>query len=242
MTSQTRTLPIAPNPSTVSIDDLILTVRGERAILAGDLAAIYGVATRALNQAVKRNVERFPGDFAFRVTPQEFAALQSQRLVQSDGRAALRSQIVILKRGQHAKYPPLAFTKHGAIMAANVLNSREAVAMSVYVVRAFVKQRETVAANQAVLKRLAELDTSLLQHERKRVFRWTCPRLAHFMLLGNGIFDLYREQVKSAIIINNHRGAWHFCLHNDRTLVRSFMSWQPPGCWHSTWVFRHRPS
>ncbi|MHB8520951.1 MAG: ORF6N domain-containing protein [Limisphaerales bacterium] len=165
MNTQTGSLPVAPTPPTVSIEHLILSIRGERVMLASDLAAIYGVQTRALNQAVKRNADRFPIDFAFRLSPEEFAALRSDRLVSSDGRAALRSQSVILKRGQHAKYPPYAFTEHGAIMAANVLNSRPAVAMSVYVVRAFVKQRETVAANQAILKRLAEIDGTLLQHD-----------------------------------------------------------------------------
>jgi hypothetical protein len=165
MTKQTRIRPTAANPHTVSLDRLILTVRGARVMLAGDLAAVYGVETRALSQAVRRNADRFPADFAFYLTSDEFSALKSAQLVRSDGRAALRSQSVILKRGQHAKYPPLAFTEHGAIMAANVLNSPQAVAMSVYVVRAFVKQREMIAANQAILKRLAEIDATLLQHD-----------------------------------------------------------------------------
>jgi len=165
MTKQARIRPAAASPLTASLDHLILTVRGERVMLAGDLAAVHGVETRALNQAVKRNADRFPADFAFLLTVDELATLKSARRVRSDGRAALRSQIVILKRGQHAKYPQLAFTEHGAIMAANVLNSRQAVVMSVYVVRAFVKQRETVAANQAILKRLAEIDSTLLQHD-----------------------------------------------------------------------------
>ncbi len=110
-------------PPTFSIDHLILTLREERVMLAGDLAAIYAVETRALTQAVKRNAERFPDDFAFQLTAEEFAALKTQGAVTTAGRAILRSQSVILKRGQHAKYPPLAFTEHGAIMAANVLNS-----------------------------------------------------------------------------------------------------------------------
>lgn len=176
-----------PNPP---IESLILTIRGERVILAADLAAIYGVETRALPQAVKRNADRFPADFCFQLLPEEFAELKSQGVVTSDGRAALRSQIVILKnpsvrsqsvtldapplgsqnatlkRGRHAKYPPYAFTEHGAIMAANVLNSPEAVTMSVYVVRAFVLMREHLAANAAILKRLAEIDKTLLEHDQ----------------------------------------------------------------------------
>jgi hypothetical protein len=160
------------------IESLILTIRGHRVILAADLAALYGVETRALPQAVKRNADRFPADFSFQLLPEEFAELKSQGVVTGDGRAALRSQTVILdtpplrsqnatlKPGRHAKYPPVAFTEHGAIMAANVLNSPEAVAMSVYVVRAFVRMREHLVANAAILKRLAEIDKTLLEHDQ----------------------------------------------------------------------------
>lgn len=164
-----------PNPP---IESLILTIRGERVILAADLAAIYGVETKRLNEQVRRNAERFPSDFMFQLSDAEFADLKSENMISGDGRTALRSQIVILKnpslrsqnatlkRGRHAKYPPYAFTEHGAIMAANVLNSQEAVAMSVYVVRAFVRMREHLAANAAILKRLAEIDKTLLEHDQ----------------------------------------------------------------------------
>jgi hypothetical protein len=113
------------------IESLILTIRGERVILAADLAALYGVQTKVLNQAVKRNAERFPVDFSFQLCPEEFADLKSQGIVTSDGCAALRSQFVTLDTpplvskitalnpGRYAKYPPYAFTEHGAIMAAN---------------------------------------------------------------------------------------------------------------------------
>jgi hypothetical protein len=160
------------------IESLILTIRGERVILAADLAALYGVQTKALNQGVKRNPERFPADFVFRLTAAEFSDLKSQNVISRDGSAALRSQIVTLespslrsqnatlKPGRHAKYPPYAFTEHGAIMAANVLNSPEAVAMGVYVVRAFVRMREHLVANAAILKRLAEIDKTLLEHDQ----------------------------------------------------------------------------
>jgi len=113
------------------IDSMILAVRGKRVMLAADLAIVYGVETKALNQAVKRNQERFPTDFVFQLSQQEFVELKSRSLVTADGHVALRSQTVTLKRGQHAKYAPLAFTEHGAIMAATVLNSSQAVAMSV---------------------------------------------------------------------------------------------------------------
>jgi hypothetical protein len=166
-----------------------LTIRGERVILAADLAALYGVQTKALNQGVKRNPERFPADFVFRLTAAEFSDLKSQNVISRDGSAALRSQFATLDtpllRSQDSisnlrsqtvtsssaghggrRYPPYAFTEHGAIMAANVLNSPEAVAMGVYVVRAFVRMREHLVANAAILKRLAEIDKTLLEHDQ----------------------------------------------------------------------------
>jgi hypothetical protein len=131
-------------------------LREQRVILDSDLARIYQVPTKALNQAVKRNHSKFPSDFVFELSPKEAEALRR-----------LRSQTVTLKlgRGQHRKYAPYAFTEHGALMAATVLNSTHAVAMSIYIIRAFVKMREHLAANAAILKRLAEIDKSLLLHD-----------------------------------------------------------------------------
>jgi hypothetical protein len=139
--------------STDNITPLIHTIRGQRVILATDLAKLYSVPTFRLNEAVKRNKVRFPTDFLFQLTAKEW-----------DEHKALISQFAMLKRGQHTKHLPYAFTEHGAIMAANVLNSPQAVAMSVYLVRAFVQQREVLAANETILKRLAEIDKTLLQH------------------------------------------------------------------------------
>src|SRR3972149_3525210 len=133
------------------LESLILTVRGGKVLIDADLARIYGVETRALNQAVKRNADRFPGDFAFRLDSGE----KSGVITKCDHLAHLK----------FARSLPLAFTEHGALMAAMVLNSREAVAMSVYVVRAFVHMRERLVANLAVLRRLAEIDRALLQHD-----------------------------------------------------------------------------
>jgi hypothetical protein len=178
------------------IESLILTIRGERVLLAADLADLYGVETKRLNEQVRRNVERFPSDFMFQLSYEEFADLKSQGLVTGHGHAALRSQTVTLdafplrsqnatldthplvqkikalKPGRYAKYPPYVFTEHGAIMAANVLNSPEAVAMSVYVVRAFVQMRERLVANAAILKRLAEIDKTLLEHDQTLRIIW----------------------------------------------------------------------
>jgi hypothetical protein len=97
------------------IESLIQTLRGQKVILAPDLAEVYGVETRALNQAIKRNAERFPSDFIFQITAGEFSALKAAGKVSGDGRAALRSQIVILEPGRHAKYLPFAFTEHGVM-------------------------------------------------------------------------------------------------------------------------------
>jgi hypothetical protein len=138
------------------IANILLSIRGHRVILDTDLAAVYNVRTFRLNEAVKRNLGRFPEDFMFRLTVEEWEQLR-----------ALRSQNAMLKtgRGQHRKFLPYAFTEHGALMAANLLNSRRAVSMSVYVIRAFVKLREDLAANAAILKRLAEIDKTLLIHD-----------------------------------------------------------------------------
>jgi phage regulator Rha-like protein len=129
-------------------------VRGETVILAADLAQIYGVETRALNQAVKRNMEKFPDDFILRLTRREAGEI-----------ARSRSQSVILKRGQNVKYLPHAFTEHGAIMAANVLNSARAVQMSVFVVRAFVRLRQMVLTHKEMMAKLAELERNVASHD-----------------------------------------------------------------------------
>jgi hypothetical protein len=141
-----------PALSTEEILSSIQTIRGQRVILAGDLAKLYNVETKRLNEQIRRNPERFPRDFVFQLTREEALAHS-------------RSQSATLKKGQNIKYRPYAFTEHGAIMAANVLNSARAVAMSVFVVRAFVQQRDVLAANADILKRIAEIDKELLLHD-----------------------------------------------------------------------------
>lgn len=162
----------------------IHTIRGQRVVLDSDLAALYGVPTIAFNQAVRRNLNRFPADFLFQLAEEEFANLKSQIVTSSsEVPGSLRSQNVILKtggRGQHRKYRPLVFTEHGAIMAATILRSDRAAAMSVYVVRAFVRMREVLLTNAVVLKRLAEIDKKLLTHDvvLRDVYRKLTPLLA----------------------------------------------------------------
>ncbi len=153
-----------------SLEPLILVVRNQRVILDADLARLYGVTTKAFNQAVKRNADRFPEDFAFQPTEAELKILRSQivtsssEAIESKTVTKNRSQIVTGSHGGR-RYRPWAFTEHGAVMAANILHSEQAVQMSVFVVRAFVRLREHITANAAILKRLAEIDRTLLQHD-----------------------------------------------------------------------------
>jgi phage regulator Rha-like protein len=147
----------------------IHTVRGQRVVLDSDLAALYEVSTKVFNQTIRRNVARFPPDFLFQVTEEEFTVLRSQFVTSSPEESrVLRSQIVTLevdRRGRHRKYRPFAFTEHGAIMAATILRSERAVAMSVYVVRSFVRMREELMTSAIIFKRLAQIDKKLLEHD-----------------------------------------------------------------------------
>jgi len=128
----------------------ILTIRGQKVILDSDLAAIYGVTTKRLNDQAKRNAQRFPSDFSFRLTPGE-----------AEIAARSRSQIATLKRGQNIKFLPYAFTENGAVMAANILNSPQAVRMSVFVVRAFVQMRELLSGSKELAAELKKLEAKL---------------------------------------------------------------------------------
>lgn len=139
-------------PATIRIESCIYEVRGQKIILDADLAKLYGVETKILNKAMKRNAERFPDDFVFQLKREELGALRFQIGTSKTGRGGRR-------------YLPYAYTEHGAIMAANVLNSPKAVQMSVFVVRAFVKMRDQLSATQLMEKRLAEIERALLSHD-----------------------------------------------------------------------------
>jgi len=148
------------------IQQAILIVRGERIILDADLAALYGVTTKRLNEQVRRNRDRFPEDFAFRLSWEEVRASRSQFATLNDlGSQGPRPQTATLKRGRNVKYRPYAFTEHGAIMAANVLNSERAVRVSVLVVRTFVRLRGMLAANKELAGRLDELERKVAGHD-----------------------------------------------------------------------------
>ena len=158
------------------IDNAILEIRGRKVMLSHDLAALYGVSTKAFNQAVKRNVERFPEDFMFQLTREEAQALRSQSVTSNEAasrsqtvtldEAGLRSQFATLKRGKHHKYRPYAFTEHGAVMAATILNSPRAIEVSVFVVRAFVRLSRVAADQRQFALKLAELESKLASHDK----------------------------------------------------------------------------
>ena len=143
---------------------LIYEVRGERVMLDSDLASIYGVETKALNRAVKRNRDRFPKDFVFQLSQDDWKNLRHQIGTSSSDskRQSLRYQIgtASLRHGGR-RSRPYAFTEHGAIMAANILNSRRAVQMSVFVVRAFLKMRALLGDKRDLAQKLAALEKEL---------------------------------------------------------------------------------
>ena len=136
----------------IPVESRILVLRSHKVILDTDLAELYGVSVKRLNEQVKRNEERFPADFMFQLSTKEHEDLRSQFATSKTGRGGRR-------------YPPYAFTEHGAIMAATVLNSERAVEMSVFVVRAFVRLREILANNQELAAKIDELERRLDTHD-----------------------------------------------------------------------------
>ena len=129
-----------------AVRDRMMVLRGQRVMLSNDLAELYGVEPRALVQAVKRNADRFPDDFMFRLNPTEWARLRSQTVILETG------------RGQYAKYAPMAFTEHGVAMLSSVLRSRRAVHINIEIVRAFVHLRRWLVANRELGERLEALE------------------------------------------------------------------------------------
>lgn len=142
-------MPELSSEPNIDVATRILIIRGQRVLLDQDLAILYGVTIKRLNQQVRRNLDKFPPDFLFQLEPKEADSL--------------RMHFATLKigRGSHRKHAPLVFTEHGAIMAATVLSSPRAVQMSVYVVRAFVKLREVLASNTTLARRLESLERSV---------------------------------------------------------------------------------
>lgn len=137
------------------IENKIYLIRGKKVMLNRDLADLYGVPTKIFNQAVKRNTERFPQDFMFRLTLSE--ALAS------------RSQFVTLKRGQNIKYLPYAFTEYGVAMLSGVLNSKRAIYVNIQIIRTFIKIRKLLASHTAILKRLDQLEAGQARQSKQIV-------------------------------------------------------------------------
>lgn len=135
------------------IEGLILLFRGQKVIIDASLAALYGVETRVLNQAIKRNIERFPSDFIFQLTKKE----KEEVVTNCDN----------LKHLKYFRGLPYAFTEHGAIMAASVLNTKRAVAISVYVVRAFIKLRQMLMPYKELMQKLGRIEKKLQAHDEQ---------------------------------------------------------------------------
>ncbi len=146
-----------------AVERLIITVRGQKVILDADLAALYGVTTKRLNEQFRRNRKRFPEDFAFQLSAEEIAHLRSQIATLNDQKKALNWSQFATSSSRHRgkSYRPWAFTEHGALQAANILNSPRAVQMSVFVIRAFIKMRETLLGTRDLAKKLAALEKQL---------------------------------------------------------------------------------
>lgn len=137
------------------IEKSILIIREQRVMLDNDLAELYGVETRILNQAVRRNMGRFPADFMFQLS--------------TDEAKFIRSQFVTLKkgRGRHRKYLPYAFTEQGVAMLSSVLNSKRAIKVNIAIMRAFVKLRETISAHKELAIKFNELENKIERHDRR---------------------------------------------------------------------------
>jgi hypothetical protein len=154
-TASAPNTPAAFEPLSIGeVAQRIVLIRGQRVVLDTDLAAFYGETTKRFNQQVSRNRARFPEDFMFQLSDEEFAALRLQSATLKTG------------RGQHRKYLPYAFTEHGAIMAATLLNSPRATALSIYVVRAFVELRGLLSANKELATKVHALERKVTVHER----------------------------------------------------------------------------
>ena len=136
----------APAPSNHHIEGLILSLRGQRVILDFGLAPLYCVEVRTLNQAVRRNIDRFPADFMFRLTAEELESLRSQSVILKTG------------RGGHRKYPPYAFTEQGVAMLSGVLSSKRAVQVNIEIMRTFVRLRQLLSANAGLARKLEALE------------------------------------------------------------------------------------
>ena len=156
--------------STQIIEDKIFTIRGVQVMLDRDLAELYGVETKVLNQAWKRNIERFPEEFCFQLTKEEIENLRSQSVTLNTENEILRSQIVTLRSGEwgkHSKYLPYAFTEQGVAMLASILKSEAAIKVSIQIMNAFVQMRHFLSANGLLFSRLDSFEKRQIETEEK---------------------------------------------------------------------------
>jgi len=199
-----------------NIRDKIHIIRGFHVMLDEDLARLYGVETKNINRAVKRNIERFPDKFMFKLTVEECDSLRFQ--IGTLNKSSLRSQIVTINkgRGTHRKYLPCAFTEQGVAMLSGVLRSETAVRISIQIMDAFVSMRRFIAANAGMFQRVDNVEIKLLEHDKKfeQVFdaiesKDIKPDKRIFF--DGQIFDSYkfvsdiiRSAKKSIILIDNY--------------------------------------
>jgi hypothetical protein len=214
-------------------------IRNHRVILDSDLAKLYGVTTKRLNEAVKRNRGKFPSDFMFQLDMKEarnsLPKTGAYELYLSDNEGVMnsRSQIATLnsqqfenqdlanldpknigksKQGKNIKHLPFAFTEHGATMAAMVLNSSKATSMSVFIVRTFIRMREQLMANAANAKRLAEIEKTLLTHSKNCLIS-----LLPYFLIPTSAFRVRRSAL-SVQTLNSQRLTFNFQFNNVRRI------------------------
>jgi len=155
--------------STVSVESIsesIFLLRGQKVMLDFSLAELYGVQTKTLNQAVRRNLDRFPGDFMFQLNKREVEALRSQIVtLKGSGVVDSRSQIVTLKHGHNIKYLPYVFTEQGVAMLSSVLRSPKAIAVNIEIMRTFVRMRKFAFSNEELARKIDDLDRQVSKHD-----------------------------------------------------------------------------
>jgi len=165
------------------IESKIYFIRGKKVLLDKDLALLYQVETKVLNQAVKRNLKRFPVDFCFQLNNLETSNLRSQIITLSLS-SSLRSQIVTLKKGEHRKYLPFVFTEQGVAMLSSVLKSERAIQVNIQIMRTFSKIREMISSNKELREKIEKLEKKYEGHDKK------------FAAVFDAMRDLFTEKAK----------------------------------------------
>ncbi len=202
--------------STGDIQNKIYTVRGLQVMLDSDLASLYGVETKNLNLAVKRNVERFPDQFRFQLTNEEWKSLRSQIATLNNSSLRLQNETLKTSRGKHRKYLPYVFTEQGVAMLSAVLRSQTAVNVSIQIMQAFVEMKQFITINAGIFQRLDKVEQKLILHDDNfnQLFKALEDKtltLKQDIFFNGQIFDAYtfvsdliRGAKKSVILIDNY--------------------------------------